>query len=80
MEARCIENKVHWTSPQYMVLNPKVEKFFRQEIEKINEQQLGTIERIKTFHLLFEPWTAENGLLTPTLKLRRDMLSKKYSV
>jgi long-chain acyl-CoA synthetase len=80
LEAWCAENKVHWTSPQYMVLNPKVEKFFRQEIEKINEEKLGTVERIRAFHLLFEPWTAENGLLTPTLKLRRDMLSKKYSV
>jgi long-chain acyl-CoA synthetase len=79
LEAWCIENKVHWTSPQYMVLNPKVEKFFRQEIEKINEERLGTIERIRAFHLLFEPWTAENGLLTPTLKLRRTVLEKTFA-
>jgi long-chain acyl-CoA synthetase len=78
LEAWCKENKVHWTAPQFMVLNPKVEKFFRQEIEKINEERLGTIEKIRAFHLLFEPWTPENGLLTPTLKVRREVLANRY--
>ena len=80
LEAWCKENKVHWTSAQFMVLNPKVEKFFRQEIEKINEERLGIIEKIRVFHLLFEPWTPENGLLTPTLKVRREVLANKYAV
>ncbi len=79
LEAWCLENKVHWTAPQYMVMNPKVEKFFRQEIDRINEERLGTIEMIREFTLLFEPWTAENGLLTPTLKLRREVLSQKFA-
>ncbi len=80
LEAWCKANNVHWTAPQFMVLNPKVEKFFRQEIETINEQQLGTIEKVRSFHLLFEPWTPENGLLTPTLKLRRGTLAEKFAV
>ncbi|MFN0216450.1 MAG: AMP-dependent synthetase/ligase [Saprospiraceae bacterium] len=80
LEAWCIENKVHWTAPQFMVINPKVEKFFRQEIEKINQERLGTIEKIRVFHLLFETWTAENGLLTPTLKIRREVLVKEFAV
>ncbi len=79
LEAWCKENKVHWTAPQFMVLNPKVEKFFRLEIEKINEGRLGTIEKIRAFHLLFEPWTPENGLLTPTLKVRREVLGRQYA-
>jgi long-chain acyl-CoA synthetase len=79
LENWCLENKVHWTSPQYMVLNPKVVKFYRQEIERINEARLGTIEKVRAFHLLFEPWTAENGLLTPTLKLRREVLAKTFA-
>ena len=79
LEAWCNENKVHWTSPQFMVLNPKVEKFYRLEIEKINEERLGTIEKVRAFHLLFEPWTPENGLLTPTLKVRREVLTNRYA-
>lgn len=79
LESWCKENNVHWTAPQYMVLNPKVEKFFRQEIERINEERLGTIEKIRAFHLLHEPWTPENGLLTPTLKVRREVLAKHFA-
>jgi len=79
LEAWCIENKVHWTAPQYMVLNPKVEKFFSQEIDKINDESLGAIEKVLAFRLLFETWSAENGLLTPTLKLRREVLAKTFS-
>lgn len=78
LEAWCQENKVHWTAPQYMVLNPKVEKLYRQEIERINEDRLGTIEKVREFHLLFEPWSPENGLLTPTLKVRREVLMQQY--
>ncbi|MBK7939980.1 MAG: long-chain fatty acid--CoA ligase [Lewinellaceae bacterium] len=78
LENWCIENKVHWTSPQFMVLNPKVEKLFRLEIAHLNEERLGPVEKVRAFHLLHEPWTSENGLLTPTLKLRRDVLSRQF--
>ncbi len=78
LENWCSENKVHWTAPQYMVLNNKVEKLFRQELERLNEERLGTIEKVRTFKLLHESWAPENGLLTPTLKLRRDAISKQY--
>lgn len=78
LENWCLENNVHWTSPQFMVLNPKVEKLFRQEIDRINEERLGTVEKVRAFQLLHEPWTSENGLLTPTLKLRRDILALQF--
>lgn len=80
LENWCRENKVHWTSPQFMILNPKVEKLMRQEIETINETRLGTIEKIRKFQLLFEPWTPENALLTPTLKMRREAIAQKFEV
>jgi long-chain acyl-CoA synthetase len=79
LETWCRENKVHWTAPQFMVLNPKVEKLFRQEVDQINETRLGAIEKIRKFQLLFEPWTPENGLLTPTLKMRRERIAEAYS-
>jgi long-chain acyl-CoA synthetase len=78
LEAWCQEHKVHWTSPQYMILNPKVEKLYQQEIDRINAESLGTVEMVRAFRLLHEPWTAENGLLTPTLKLRRAVLFQQY--
>jgi long-chain acyl-CoA synthetase len=79
LEAWCQENNIHWTAPQFMVLNPKVEKLFRQEIEQINETRLGTIEKVRAFALLHEPWTTDNGLLTPTLKIRRPVLAQQFA-
>jgi long-chain acyl-CoA synthetase len=78
LEAWCAENNVHWTSEQFMVLNPKVEKLFQQEVDRINEERLGTIEKVRGFRLLHDAWTSENGLLTPTLKLRRGPILARY--
>ncbi|HLP93094.1 MAG TPA: long-chain fatty acid--CoA ligase [Saprospiraceae bacterium] len=80
LEYWCQENKVHWTAPQYMILNPKVQKLFRQELDQLNETRLGPVEKVREFQLLHETWTPENGLLTPTLKLRREVILKTFAV
>ncbi len=78
LEAWCAENKVHWTAPEFMILNPKVEKLYRQEIDRINAAYLGPIEQVQAFQLLGKPWTAEDGLLTATLKMRRPALEAHF--
>lgn len=78
LEHWCQANKVHWTAPEFMIINPKIEKLFREEMDKINEALLGQPERIKDFKLVSDTWTAENGMLTPSLKLRRTILMEKY--
>lgn len=79
LETWCQENKVHWTAPQFMVLNHKIEKFYRQEIERINAEKLGPVETVRNFQLLHEDWTPENGLLTPTMKIRRDRVAERFA-
>lgn len=74
----CEENDIHWTAPQFMVHNHKVELFLAGEIERIN-QELPPYKRIRNFHLLHEPWSPETGELTPTLKARRDVILEKFS-
>ena len=73
----CAENKVHWTAPQYMIINPKVEKMFIKLIFALNED-LENHERIQKYILLFEEWTIEGAELTPTLKLRRSIVTLKH--
>jgi len=73
----CLNHNVHWTAPLYMVVNPKVEKLFENEIEKMN-QDLEKHERIRKFILVAHEWTVENNELTPTLKPRRSILYQKY--
>jgi len=49
----------------------------KQEIEKINKK-LSKIENIKKFFTINEKFSIENGMLTPTLKLKRYKIIQKY--
>lgn len=79
LETWCRENKVHWTDDAYMVHNPKVLKLYQAEVARLNEQFLAPHERVRQFQLLTESWTIDNGLLTPTLKVRRKTVEAKYA-
>ncbi len=52
-------------------------EFINQEIEKINKN-LSKIEKIKKFIIINKQFTIENGLLTPTLKLKRYKIIQEY--
>ncbi len=41
-------------------------------------KRLSAIERVRRFHVMAEPFTIENGMQTPTLKLRRHIIVKTY--
>ena len=56
----------------------KFENKFSEELSKINSE-LEPYKKISTIVLVNEPWTVENGLVTPTLKVKRPMIDKKYS-
>ena len=47
-------------------------------IEKMNTD-LSQPEKIKRYHIIDEPFTIENNLMTPTMKVRRHEVEKKYS-
>ena len=49
----------------------------KDEIEKIN-RNLSKIEKIKKFFVANEKFTIENGMMTPTLKLKRYKIIQKY--
>jgi long-chain acyl-CoA synthetase len=48
-----------------------------EEIEKINKE-LPKIEKIKKYFIINEQFTIKNGMLTPTLKLKRYKIIQKY--
>lgn len=47
-------------------------------LKRVN-QELDQHERLTTLIVVSEPWTTENGILTPTLKLKRDAIEKLYA-
>ena len=53
------------------------EEEIQKEIDKINKN-LSKIEKIKKFFLIKNQFTIENGMMTPTLKLKRYKIIKNY--
>ena len=51
----------------------------KKEIEKVNKN-LSKIEKIKKFIIIKDQFTIENGMMTPTLKLKRYKIIKKYKI
>ena len=46
-------------------------------VNKINEN-LALVEKVKKFYLIDDNFTIENGLLTPTMKIKRSKIITKY--
>ena len=61
-----------------MVSNREVKALFESEIRRLNEH-FGHYAQIKKFVLLSKEWSLAEGELTPTLKLKRRSLLKKYA-
>jgi len=55
-----------------------VQALIQAEIEKVN-LKFARVEQIKHFRLLETQLTAEDEELTPTMKLKRQLVQKKYA-
>ena len=57
--------------------NNRVKTIIEKGLVAVNEK-LGQWEKIKKFELTPDVWTIEYGHLTPTLKVKRDIIKSKY--
>ncbi len=74
----CEIKDIAFTTNSDALIKPEVKKRISVEIEKVNTL-LGEHERIVKFELTENSWSVETSELTPTLKLRRKIISEKYS-
>ncbi|MBK3515958.1 AMP-dependent synthetase/ligase [Carboxylicivirga marina] len=72
------DNKVHFRDNQELINNEKVFAIYRKEVMRFNKL-IGKHEEIKRFRMVHEAWTSASGELSPTLKLRRRIIYRKYA-
>jgi len=75
---------VYGDGKNYLVVLIVPNKEFKDQKEKISEiinktnKNLTLVEKIKKFYLINENFSIENGLLTPTMKVKRNKVVEKY--
>ncbi len=77
LEDYCKNNNIEYVSPEQIIQNPQIYKFYEGLIEA-KTRSLGQVEKIKKFVLLPEELTQDAGEMTPTLKLKRKFIDHKY--
>ena len=55
----------------------EIKSLMTTHLDKINSKLLG-YQKISTFVVVKHPWTVENGLTTPTMKIKRNQIDKVY--
>lgn len=68
---------IAFSSHEDMVKNPAIIKFYQKRIAE-NSRELAGYEQIKKFILFARPFTQEAGEMTPTMKLKRKVITEKY--
>lgn len=77
VETWAVENNVEYGSWDELSRHPKVKALIEKEIEARNAD-LASFETIKKVHIAPSDFSIEAGELTPTLKIKRKVVTDKY--
>lgn len=77
LRSYCTVKEIPYTTNEEMIVLPRIVKRFQVEVNKYNKG-LGETERVKSWTLLPAEWTFDTGEITPTMKLKRNFIVKKY--
>ena len=70
-------NQIPFASRAELVAHPKVQALYEQVVDGVN-QNLARFEKLKRVMLVADEFSADNGALTPTMKLRRRVIEDRY--
>ena len=70
----------NWSAPDDNALfdSSELKALFRSEIDTLSDD-LADFEKVRKIVLVREPFSVENGEMTPTLKIKRNVIAEKYA-
>ncbi len=77
LEAWGKEKELKWETRDELIKLPEVEELYDRVIEESMEG-FAQFEKVKRYVLLSQEFTIESGELTPSMKIRRNIVEKKY--
>ncbi|MDR1595153.1 MAG: long-chain fatty acid--CoA ligase [Prevotellaceae bacterium] len=78
LKSWCETNNITYTTNSEMINNADVNKKIREEVANYN-RFFGDYEHIKRYQLIADEWTVANGILSPTLKVKRKIIAERYA-
>lgn len=78
LESYAKDNSIHYAGRDDLVQNAHIKKMMAEQIDMCTKN-LAKYEKIKKFALLDRDFTIDEGELTPTLKVKRNIIEKKHS-
>ena len=72
------KNNIPFTSWEEIVKNEKVNDFYKAKIKEL-QTDLSDYEKVKRFTLMPSEFDINTGEITPTLKVKRNVVLKKYA-
>lgn len=77
LKAYARENGLPYADTEEMLAHEQIQKLFSDEFRRYS-RGAAAHEKIRDFRLLAEPFTVENGMMTPTLKLKRRIIEQNH--
>jgi long-chain acyl-CoA synthetase len=79
VESWCNIKGIPYPGPKEAIKNEIIIERIQREVSGIN-QALNQVEQVKKFKLIADTWAIETGELSPTMKLKRKFLNRKYAL
>jgi long-chain acyl-CoA synthetase len=71
------ERRLHESDIGKLTQSPELRTYLDEQVAQVNAK-LQNFERVRSYAILTEDFTLENGLLTPTQKVRRKEIAERY--
>ena len=78
LKSWCVKHKIKYTTNAEMIENPEIVKRYQEEVKHYNHF-FGDYEQVKRYQIVPEEWTGDMDFLSPTLKIKRNVIEAHYA-